>query len=341
MNSGMSYFEEEKQQKLNERMVDIDFVPSVRASITINGYARELSGFASGADYDRAISYSLKRQKYYDILLQEQYDKIVSVRKEISEIDSKYDLLNLIPEKQKELDVLMQEGLNLKAEKEDEERYCKAVREARKQYMLNLRNEKIKEAQIHEKFHKDDSVYDRLENAKNELKQLEVKIYKETADKFEQDRYNDLKDFVIPGFEEQLKGKGIVDWSKAKLKDVDFSDNVVADKKSDELENEQKDGDESSLNDEEKEEEKENEEEMKQENPLDNVDLKPEKPKKVKFLSKAGAMLKSAVDSTALKAVMGLAAGLAAIALIVTNPALLALVPAAKIAYDFNQGRKM
>ena len=207
--------QEEKQQKLKERMVNIDFVPSVPSSITTNGLARELSGFTSGADYDRAISYSLKRQKYYDILLQSQYDEIVSINKELSEIDPKYDLLDLIPKKQQELDALMQEGLALKAEKKDEERYCEAVREARKQYMSNFREQK--KAAIESKFHKGDTVFDRLESAKNEFKELENKVYRETADRLEKERYNDLKDFVIPDLEKQIAANGMVDWSKSKI----------------------------------------------------------------------------------------------------------------------------
>ena len=223
--------QEEKQQKLKERMVNIDFVPSVPSSITTNGLARELSGFTSGADYDRAISYSLKRQKYYDILLQSQYDEIVSINKELSEIDPKYDLLDLIPKKQQELDALMQEGLALKAEKKDEERYCEAVREARKQYMSNFREQK--KAAIESKFHKGDTVFDRLESAKNELKELENKVYRETADRLEKERYNDLKEFIIPDLEKQVAANGMVDWLNSKSKDIEDSNNVVGDESND------------------------------------------------------------------------------------------------------------
>ena len=127
---------------------DVDFVPSVTIEKP-RKLVRKISGFFSDVDYDRAIQESLKFQKEFDCLLRVMQNAINQKQKELNELHVDYDICGDISKIEAELQEMKGYGVQIITELKDEQRYCEAVRDARKKYLIIFKNddeEIVKEA---------------------------------------------------------------------------------------------------------------------------------------------------------------------------------------------------
>ena len=363
-----------EQQKQDDRTVFVDYdnpriktVENLYGDFTSRGEVPNKTvyktddrivrfGFDTLTGFDEAIT-NLKREL-------REYDKILNdYQNEVFSINAKLDMLKKHPEDDitNSIEALfnrkeeVMESVSLVKEKiKKEEKNLQELLFARKEFALNKR-QTLKNASKNRA-----KILDEYAAKNKEVKELENKIYMGTANNFDRERLEVLKNSIIPDLEKLINRKSL-DSEDEKVNDVEENTNEVeektneAEEKSNEAEENANETEEKSNETEEKTDEVEensNETEEKTDEAEKNIQkdddkanaeelLKPEGRKKVvgKGLN---AKLSKIIDSKAAKAVMAVAGGAAAIALFMINPALAMAAGASAFFIDqYNKGKKL
>ena len=262
-------------------------------------------GFDTLTGFDEAIT-NLKREL-------REYDKILNdYQNEVFSINAKLDMLKKHPEDDitNSIETLfnrkqeVMESVSLVKEKiKKEEKNLQELIFARKEFVLNkrqtLKNDSKNRAKLLDEY-----------AAKNkEVKELENKIYMGTANNFDRERLEVLKNSIIPDLEKLINRKSL-DSEDEKVNEVEEKSNET-EEKTDEAEEKSNEPEEKSNESDEKvnePEEKTDETEKK-----DESDLEPEPSKKVSKVTKAKEKIKNLLGKRSTKIILGVA-GLAGLA---------------------------
>lgn len=342
-----------EQQKQDDRTVFVDYdnpriktVENLYGDFTSRGEVPNKTvyktddriirfGFDTLTAFDEAIT-NLKREL-------REYDKILNdYQNEVFSINAKLDMLKKHPEDDitNSIETLfnrkqeVMESVSLVKEKiKKEEKNLQELIFARKEFVLNkrqtLKNDSKNRAKLLDEY-----------AAKNkEVKELENKIYMGTANNFDRERLDVLKNSIIPDLEKLINRKSL-DSEDEKVNEAEEKSNE-AEEKSNEAEEKTDEVEENSNEAEEKTDEAEKN--IQKDDDKANAEelLKPEGRKKV--VGKGfNAKLSKIIDSKVTKAVMAVAGGAAAIALFMINPALAMATGASAFFIDqYNKGKKL
>ena len=198
------------------------------------------AGFTSIEDFNKGIRDIKTEIEDYDILLKQ-------VQSELKEIVKDLDLYNNHPELALPGEVeklnnkytsLLDRKNTLLEKKSKEEKNLETLIKAKKEFMSNLRETYKNEIKENQNF------LDEYARAEREMKSLEAKIYAGTANNFEKERYEVLKNEVLPYLENRLNMKNVKEGQKKpeeKLDDnIEEDDEIVEEEEAPEITKESK-----------------------------------------------------------------------------------------------------
>jgi len=160
-------------------------------------------GFNNISDFDIAIRKVKADIKDYNILLEELQDRIDEIDVTLKNKNPEHDITGVIPRLNAELEEHLEKSKSIIVKLEKEQKNLKELEAARKEFLSN------KKSTFKNKTNDRLGTLDELSRAEKELKDLDVKIYAGTANDFERERYEVLKNEIIPELNEILNSQKI------------------------------------------------------------------------------------------------------------------------------------
>ena len=279
-------------------------------------------GFDSIEGFTEGIN-SLKNEiKDYDNLLIENQTELKKIVQDMDlyqnhpEIALPGEIENL----KNKYDSLIDKKNSLLEKKTKEEKNLETLTKAKQEFIKNKR------AQLKAEAKEKVSLLNQYAVAEREMKNLDIKIKKGEANNFEKERYEVLKNEIIPELLELI--------NKNKVE-------KEADEPQQEQENQKTDDDAEKSNDNSSPEPDEEEKEETKEDNDNKIDTTPEPPKKVTLISKAKELLKSKINANTAKSLLVIAGSLAAITLFLINaPLAITALGAGYIYNEYQKGAK-
>ena len=279
-------------------------------------------GFDSIEGFSKGISNLKKEIEDYNTLLKDNQAKLKAIVQDMDlyqnhpEIALPGEIENL----KNKYDSLIDKKNSLLEKKTKEEKNLETLTKAKQEFIKNKR------AQLKAEAKEKVSLLNQYAVAEREMKNLDIKIKKGEANNFEKERYEVLKNEIIPELLELI--------NKNKVE-------KEADEPQQEQENQKTDDDAEKSNDNSSPEPDEEEKEETKEDNDNKIDTTPEPPKKVTLISKAKELLKSKINANTAKSLLVIAGSLAALTLLLVNaPVAVAALGAGYIYNEYQKGAK-